>query len=102
MAGNKNSGRRTKYEEVHVNELAGMSVRWGIENWDKLPDDEKMRVLLSLGPRYVVQKVEGEGFEFNIHNLINQIQRDFQESGLSSMVFLSFTCGRTELMADYQ
>ena len=89
MAGKKGrSGRRTKYEEVHVNELAGMSVRWGIDHWKNLPDSEKMRVLISLGPRYVVQKLEGEGFDTNIYNFLRYLestQRNNREDLPSSL-----------------
>jgi hypothetical protein len=62
MAGAKGrSGRRTKYEEVHINSLAGMSVRWAEENWKKFSNEEKLKVLLALGPKYVIQKIENSG-----------------------------------------
>lgn len=76
--GNKNSGRRTKYEEVHINELAGISVRWGVDNWNDLAKSEKMKILIALGPKYVIQKLQAE-FEIDLKGLLGELQQDEQE-----------------------
>jgi hypothetical protein len=54
--GNKNSGRKSRYHEIRVKELADLSVNWAIDNWSKLEREEKLKIVLSLAPKYVPQK----------------------------------------------
>ena len=61
MAGKKGrSGRRSEKTNEQVNILANLSFKWAIDNFSKLDDEQKLRIALSLAPKYIPQKIEGE------------------------------------------
>lgn len=66
MAGNKNSGRKGRHIEVRINELSAKCVNWALNNWNTFSKDEKMRLAITLGPKYVVQQTENHGVSQNI------------------------------------
>jgi len=76
MAGNKNSGRRSRYQELRVNILGDLSINWAIDNWDKLKKSERLKILLVLAPKYIKQEHQHGGeINFNLKSLINYVAR---------------------------
>lgn len=54
MAGVKGrSGRKSRFAEIKVAELADMSVTWAIENFKTMPRDDKMKILTALAPKAI-------------------------------------------------
>jgi len=83
--GGGRGGRKTNYEEIQIGELTKKLVDWAINNWAKLSKTEKIRMLLVLAPKYVVQKIEGTGFDTDIFNFITGVRQDFQENSIASL-----------------
>ncbi len=55
------SGRRAQFYDVRINELAGLSVKWAIENWDILTQEQKLKLVMTIGPKYVQQNFNFTG-----------------------------------------
>jgi len=61
LAGNENSGRKGRHIEVRIQELSAICINWAIKNWHNFTKEEKLRLSIVLGPKYVVQKTENTG-----------------------------------------
>lgn len=52
------SGRRSRFAEIKVAELAELSVNWAIENWNTMPRDDRMKILTALAPKAIPVSME--------------------------------------------
>lgn len=58
--GGKGSGRNPECE-VNISRLANMSIGWCERNFNALDTDQKLKVVTSLAPKYVVQQLQHSG-----------------------------------------
>lgn len=63
MAGNKNSGRKTRHEIAKMRILSEKAVDWGIKNFDLLTDADKIKILTSLATKFIPQKLDVDVLE---------------------------------------
>jgi hypothetical protein len=75
MAGVKGkSGRRSTYHDVRIAELGGLSVAWAINNWNDLSVEQKLKIVITVGARFVPQELKHSG-EVDINILIETLQK---------------------------
>ncbi len=58
MAGNKNSGRKTRYEKIKEGDLLTICTTWLVDNFHTFEPEVKMKVALEIAKKGIVQKVE--------------------------------------------
>lgn len=58
MAGNKNSGRKTRYEKIQEGNLLDICTTWLVENFHTFDKDTKIKVSMEIAKKGIVQKVE--------------------------------------------
>lgn len=58
MAGNKNSGRKTRYHELRTKELSKMCINWIIEKWSTLDKKQKVDIATKVGLKNITDKHE--------------------------------------------
>ncbi len=74
MAGNKNSGRKTRYEEIQGVKLLDICTDWLVKNFDSFTKDEKLKVVLTIAPKAISDKHEHSGLSSQmltvVHNYV--------------------------------
>lgn len=58
MAGNKNSGRKSKVKIAHEGNLLDLCTKWLIDNFYTFDTSTKIRVAMTIAQKGIVQKVE--------------------------------------------
>lgn len=71
MAGNKNSGRKSRYQEIQEGNLLNVCTVWLVNNFDTFDKETKIRVALEIAKKGVVQKLEHSG-NFTFKDLVAQ------------------------------
>jgi hypothetical protein len=71
-----NSGRPRAVDETILAELARKSTQWAIDSWDTLSDENKLKLTVAFGAKYIPQKVEQSG---SIDVKIDEFSSDLME-----------------------
>lgn len=58
MAGNSNSGRKTRYEKIQEGNLLDICTTWLVQNFSTFDKDMKTKVALEIAKKGIVQKIE--------------------------------------------
>lgn len=74
MAGNKNSGRKSRYEELQSGNLLNICTEWLVKNFDSFSKEEKFKVVLTIAPKAISDKHEHSGLSSQmltvVHNYV--------------------------------
>lgn len=73
MAGNKNSGPKTRYEKVQEGNLLDICTVWLVENFHTFDKDVKLKVALEIAKKGIVQKVEAN-MNFTAKTIMDAVQ----------------------------
>ena len=71
MAGNKKSGRKSRYQELRTGELSKLCIDWIIEKWSTLNKKQKLDVATKVGLKNITDKHEIDASE-NITDWLKQ------------------------------
>lgn len=58
MAGNANSGRKTRYEKIQEGNLLDICTTWLVENFHTFDKETKIKVAMEIAKKGIVQKVD--------------------------------------------
>jgi len=61
MAGNKNSGRKSRYEEIQKGNILKIATDWLCANFANFSEDNKLKVALAIVPKSITEKHEHSG-----------------------------------------
>jgi hypothetical protein len=84
--GGVGSGRKSRFDDLKIAQLAEMSVLWALNNFEKLSNDDKMKILTTVAAKYIVQRVGGEGL---IQNRLIIIRPDGKQNSTENSKELS-------------
>lgn len=73
MAGNANSGRKTRYEKVQQGNLLDICTRWLVENFHTFDKPTQVKVAMTIAQKGIVQKVEAN-INYSAKAIMEQVQ----------------------------
>ena len=79
-------GRKSYFEELRTFQLTNISIEWAIREWETLSKEMRIKILTTMAPKYVSDKVEHSGqvdSNISIKELWDGILRRKNSSGVS-------------------
>lgn len=74
MAGNANSGRKTRYEQIQKGNLLEVCTAWLVDNFHTFDKETKIKVAVQIAQKGIVQKLEHSG-NFTFVDLTKEINK---------------------------
>lgn len=82
MAGNSNSGRKTRYEKIQQGNLLDICTTWLVNNFSTFDKDTKLKVALEIAKKGIVQKVEAN-VNFSAKTILDAVQQADKQANKS-------------------
>lgn len=73
MAGNANSGRKTRYEKIQEGNLLDICTTWLVQNFSTFDKETKIKVAMEIAKKGIIQKVEAN-VNFTAKTIMDAVQ----------------------------